>query len=160
MGFYTLILLAGLQAIPADLYEASAIDGAGAWRTFRSITLPWLRPMHVIVVALGVIEAVKVFDLIYSMTNGGPAWSTQTLATWMYFNMFQYFNIGYGSALAWVMSRSTSVSSVSSATRSSSSRVVNPARSAAGGAARSDINPRASGSSPGASRTPRPGSGR
>jgi raffinose/stachyose/melibiose transport system permease protein len=102
-GFPMLLYLAGLQAIPNEQYEAARIDGAGRWETFRAITLPWLRPMHVIVVALGVIEAVKVFDLIYSMTNGGPAWSTQTLATWMYFNMFQYFNIGYGSALAWVI---------------------------------------------------------
>ena len=102
-GFPMLLYLAGLQAIPNEQYEAARIDGASRWETFRSITLPWLRPMHVIVVALGVIDAVKVFDLIYSMTNGGPAWSTQTLATWMYFNMFQYFNIGYGSALAWLI---------------------------------------------------------
>lgn len=102
-GFPMLLYLAGLQAIPNEQYEAARIDGASRFETFRSITLPWLRPMHVIVIALGVIDAVKVFDLIYAMTNGGPAWSTQVLATWMYFNMFQYFNIGYGSALAWVI---------------------------------------------------------
>jgi raffinose/stachyose/melibiose transport system permease protein len=102
-GFPMLLYLAGLQAIPNEQYEAARIDGAGRFETFRSITLPWLKPVTVIVVALGVIDAVKVFDLIYSMTNGGPAWSTQVLATWMYFNMFQYFNVGYGSALAWVI---------------------------------------------------------
>lgn len=102
-GFPMLLYLAGLQAIPNEQYEAARIDGASRFETFRAITLPWLRPIHVIVIALGVIDAVKVFDLIYAMTNGGPAWSTQVLATWMYFNMFQYFNVGYGSALAWVI---------------------------------------------------------
>jgi len=102
-GLPMLLYLAGLQAIPGEQYDAARIDGANRFQTFRYITLPWLRETHIIVLALSVIEAVKVFDLIYTMTNGGPGRSTQVLATWMYANTFQFFNGGYGSAIAWVI---------------------------------------------------------
>ena len=97
------LYLAGLQSIPRELYEAATIDGAGAWQRFRHVTLPGLRETHVIVLSLAVIHALKVFDLIYTMTYGGPGRETQVLGTWMYFQSFQYYNAGYGAAIAWVI---------------------------------------------------------
>ena len=76
MGFYTLILLAGLQSIPAELYEAGQIDGTSAWSGFRFITLPLLTPTLLVVTALSVIRAVQVFDQPYVLTGGGPGTAT------------------------------------------------------------------------------------
>ena len=103
VGFPMVLYLAGMQIIPQEQYDAAKIDGAGPLECFRSITLPWLRETHVIVVTLAVIGSFNVFDLIYTMTYGGPGQVTQVLATWMYFNTFQYNNAGYGAALAWVI---------------------------------------------------------
>ena len=103
VGFPMVLYLAGMQIIPREQYDAAKIDGAGPVECFRSITLPWLRETHVIVVTLAVIGSFNVFDLIYTMTYGGPGQVTQVLATWMYFNTFQYGKAGYGSALAWVI---------------------------------------------------------
>ncbi len=77
MGFYTLILLAGLQAIPAEVYEAGQIDGAGNWSSFRHITLPLLMPTMFVVLVLALIRAVQVFDQVYVLTGGGPGTATQ-----------------------------------------------------------------------------------
>lgn len=82
MGFYTLILLAGLQSIPAELYEASSIDGANAWHDFRYVTLPLLMPTMFVVLVLALIRAVQVFDQVYVLTGGGPG--TRTLYTVQY----------------------------------------------------------------------------
>ncbi|MCB9139441.1 MAG: sugar ABC transporter permease [Caldilineaceae bacterium] len=88
MGFYMLILLAGLQSIPADIYEASAIDGASPWQDFRGITLPLLMPTLFVVLVLALIRAVQVFDQVYVLTNGGPGTAT--------FYMVQYiYNTGF-----------------------------------------------------------------
>ena len=76
---------------------------------FFNITLPWLREAHVIVFSLAVINSFKTFDLIYTMTYGGPGRSTQVLGTWMYFNAFQYYHAGYGAAIAWVIAAITLV---------------------------------------------------
>lgn len=103
VGFPMLLYLAGLQAIPRDYYEAAKLDGANAWQSFRHVTLPGLKETHVIVLSLSVIQAFKVFDIIYTMTYGGPGRVTQVLGTWMYFQTFQYYNAGYGAALAWVI---------------------------------------------------------
>jgi len=103
VGFPMVLYLAGLQAIPRDLYEAAAMDGANAWQRFVHVTLPGLKETHVIVLSLAVIHALKVFDLIYTMTYGGPGRETQVLGTWMYFQTFQYYNAGYGAAIAWVI---------------------------------------------------------
>ncbi len=103
VGFPMVLYLAGLQAIPRDLYEAASLDGATAWQRFRHVTLPGLKETHVIVLSLAVIHALKVFDLIYTMTYGGPGRETQVLGTWMYFQSFQYYNAGYGAAIAWVI---------------------------------------------------------
>jgi raffinose/stachyose/melibiose transport system permease protein len=102
-GFPMLLYLAALQTIPRELYESASTDGATAWQQFRHVTFPNLRGAHYIVVALSVIESFKVFDLVYAMTYGGPGRSTQVLGTWMYFNVFQYYEAGYGAAIAVVI---------------------------------------------------------
>jgi len=84
MGFYTLILLAGLQAIPREMYEASAIDGAGSWHSFRFVTLPLLMPTMFVVLVLSLIRAVQIFDHIFVLTAGGPGTATLYLVQYIY----------------------------------------------------------------------------
>lgn len=96
-------VLAGLQTIPEDLYEAARIDGSGAWQTFRRITLPLLAPSIAVVLVLRTIEAFKVFDIIYVMTGGGPASGTQTVAFYTYLQAFSNQLFGYGAALAYLI---------------------------------------------------------
>jgi alpha-1,4-digalacturonate transport system permease protein len=84
MGFYTLILLAGLQAIPKDMYEAAQMDGASAWRTLRRITLPLLMPNLIVVVVLAMIRAVQIFDEVYVLTGGGPGSATTFIVQFIY----------------------------------------------------------------------------
>ncbi len=84
MGFYVLILLAGLQAIPADVYEAAEMDGGSKWRVFSRITLPLLMPTMVVVLVLSLIRAVQAFDEIYVLTGGGPGSATTLLLQYIY----------------------------------------------------------------------------
>jgi alpha-1,4-digalacturonate transport system permease protein len=84
MGFYTLILLAGLQAIPKDMYEAAEMDGASPWRTLRRITLPLLMPNLIVVVVLAMIRAVQIFDEVYVLTGGGPGSATTFIVQFIY----------------------------------------------------------------------------
>jgi multiple sugar transport system permease protein len=98
--FITLLLLAGLRGIPPVLYKAAKIDGASRWQTFWSVTLPQIRPVLLICVVLQSIWAVKVFDLIYVLTKGGPADGTVTLNFLAYRSAFNFGDLGYGSALA------------------------------------------------------------
>jgi raffinose/stachyose/melibiose transport system permease protein len=107
VGFPMVLYLAALQAIPREQYEAAKMDGANGRQLFFRITLPWLREAHVIVFSLAVINSFKTFDLIYTMTYGGPGRITQVLGTWMYFNTFQYYHAGYGAAIAWVIAAIT-----------------------------------------------------
>ena len=100
MGFYTLILLAGLQAIPADLYEAAAIDGASSWRAFRSITLPLLAPTMLVVIVLSTIRAVQIFDVVFAFTGGGPGSATLYIVHYIYNNGFASPFREYGLAAA------------------------------------------------------------
>jgi len=102
-GFPMLLYLAALQSIPDEQYEAASMDGANRWQQFTRITFPSLKDTHYIVLALSLIESFKVFDLVYAMTYGGPGYSTQVMGTWMYANVFQYFNAGYGTAIAVVI---------------------------------------------------------
>jgi alpha-1,4-digalacturonate transport system permease protein len=88
MGFYTLILLAGLQAIPPDLYEAAEMDGTPQWRVFWRITLPLLMPNMVVVLVLGLIRAVQSFDEIFVLTGGGPGTATQYIVQFIYETAF------------------------------------------------------------------------
>jgi multiple sugar transport system permease protein len=100
----TLLLLAGLQPIAHDLYEAAAIDGASRWQKFSRITLPLLRPVILVVVALRTIGAFRAFDIIYVLTgNGGPADSTKVLSFYAYDQTFRYLFFGYGSAVSWLV---------------------------------------------------------
>jgi len=100
MGFYTLILLAGLQAIPADLYEAAAIDGASSWRAFRSVTLPLLAPTMLVVIVLSTIRAVQIFDVVFAFTGGGPGSATLYIVHFIYNNGFASPFREYGLAAA------------------------------------------------------------
>jgi len=101
--FNVAILYGGLQDIPEELYEAASVDGAGPWRTFRSITWPLLRPTVIVVVLLCVIYTLRSIDIILGLTRGGPANSTQTLPTASYFQSFQQFQFGVGAATSNVL---------------------------------------------------------
>jgi alpha-1,4-digalacturonate transport system permease protein len=100
MGFYTLILLAGLQAIPADLYEAAQMDGATPWRSLRRITLPLLAPNLIVVLVLALIRAVQVFDEVFVLTGGGPGSATTFIVQFIYQTGFAESIHQYGLAAA------------------------------------------------------------
>ncbi|MFD0871410.1 sn-glycerol-3-phosphate transport system permease protein ugpA [Chlamydia abortus] len=97
-GQMMVVFIAGLQAIPEDLYEVARIEGAGRWQTFRKITWPLIAPSATIVVAYTTIQSFKAFDLIFAMTGGGPAYSTEILSTFLYHTAFQNYKFGYASA--------------------------------------------------------------
>ncbi|HEX3788730.1 MAG TPA: sugar ABC transporter permease [Pseudonocardiaceae bacterium] len=97
--FNLVILHGGVQAIPGTLYEAAALDGAGRWQRFRHVTWPLLRPVTSIVLMLGLVYTIKVFDVIMVITGGGPANATQTLTTWSYQFSFRLYEFGPGAAV-------------------------------------------------------------
>ncbi len=101
--FFAITLLAALQSIPADIYEAAAIDGAGPWIRFRRITLPFLAPTMAITILLRTVWIANFADLIVIMTKGGPADSTQILASYIFTQAFQRLDFGYASAVATVL---------------------------------------------------------
>jgi len=103
LGFVMVILLAGLQAIPQDLYEAATVDGASAWRRFRHITLPLLSPSTFFVVVISLINGFQVFDQVFVMTGGGPAGSSQVVVGQIYDLTFRYGRAGQASALSWLL---------------------------------------------------------
>jgi ABC-type sugar transport system permease subunit len=98
--FVALLLLAGLQNIDASLYEAARIDGASAWRQFRYVTLPLLKPAIVVALIFRTMDAFRVFDLIYALTGGGPGTSTEPIALYTFNVLLQNLQFGYGSALS------------------------------------------------------------
>jgi len=101
--FMFLILLAAIQALPHDPYEAAAIDGASTWETIVHITLPQLKYPILVALLLRTIDAFRVYDLIFMMTRGGPVNATDTLS-WSVYNVgFRTFNMGYAAALSWIM---------------------------------------------------------
>jgi multiple sugar transport system permease protein len=100
VGYSMIIFLAGLQDIPSVYYEAARVDGAGAWRRFRSITLPLLKPTSAFVILIAFIGAFQLFDPIFVMTQGGPANSTTTAVFYIYQQAFQFLQFGYASALS------------------------------------------------------------
>lgn len=103
MGFYTLILLAGLQSIPSELYEAAKIDGANDWQLFRCITLPLLMPTMLVVLVLSSIRAVQIFDVVFAFTGGGPGTATLYLVQYIYEKGFsspsKQFGLAAGASL-------------------------------------------------------------
>jgi multiple sugar transport system permease protein len=98
--FVALLLVAGLQGIPPDLYRAAAVDGASRWTVLGRITLPLLAPVILVALIFRTIDAFRVFDSIYVLTGGGPANSTETLSIYAYKALFQSLEFGYGSTLA------------------------------------------------------------
>lgn len=103
LGYTTLLIFAGLQAIPADVYEAAAVDGAGEWRVFRSITLPLLRPVLAFVLVITVVGSFQIFDTIAVTTQGGPVDATNAITYYIYDRAFTRFDFGYASALSVVL---------------------------------------------------------
>ena len=101
--FAALLLFAGMNAIPPELYQAARVDGAGPWVRFRLITLPLLLPVILIVLVFRTMDAVRVFDAVYVLTGGGPGNSTETLSIYAYKMLFQTLQFGYGSTLAAAM---------------------------------------------------------
>jgi ABC-type sugar transport system permease subunit len=98
--FVALLLLAGLQGIDPSLYEAAAVDGAGAWRQLRQITLPLLKPAILLALVFRTLDAFRVFDLIYVLTGGGPGTATEPIALYAFNALFANLRFGYGSALS------------------------------------------------------------
>jgi multiple sugar transport system permease protein len=98
--FVALLVLAGLQGIPEDLYKAARVDGASEWRQFRSITLPLLKPALLLAVLFRSLDAFRVFDAIYVLTEGGPANTTETLSIYAYKTLMRSGDFGYGSTLS------------------------------------------------------------
>lgn len=103
VGYVTLFFLAGLNAIPDELYEAAQIDGAQGWPAFWRITLPLLRPTTFFVLVTGVIASFQVFDTVYAMTGGGPAGRTDVIAARIYYEAFESLRLGRAAALAVVL---------------------------------------------------------
>ena len=103
LGYTALLLFAGLQAIPKDVYEAAEIDGAGEWRVFRSVTLPLLRPILAFVLVVSVVGSFQIFDTIAVTTGGGPINATRAINYYIYERAFVQLDFGYASALAVIL---------------------------------------------------------
>ena len=101
--FCFLILYAGLRSIPPELHEAARVDGAGAWRRFRDVTLPLLAPYLLVAALMRTLDSFKLFDKVYAMTGGGPGNATETLSMHVHRLAFRFFDIGMASAAALVM---------------------------------------------------------
>lgn len=102
-GYYALILLSGLQSVPTDLYEAARIDGASRWERFINVTLPMLSPTIFFVAMMAMMSSFQVFEQMWVMTRGGPNDATISVAMFLYIQGFQFLNMGYASAVAWVL---------------------------------------------------------
>jgi multiple sugar transport system permease protein len=103
IGYYAIFYLAALQTVPRELYDAAKVDGAGSFALFRSVTLPWIRPVVIFVVVVNTIRAFQVFVEIVIMTRGGPLGSTMTLVYYMYEKAFHRIDIGAASSVAFVV---------------------------------------------------------
>ncbi|HEX7998242.1 MAG TPA: sugar ABC transporter permease [Pyrinomonadaceae bacterium] len=101
--FMFLVLLAGLQAIPQEPYEAALIDGSSAWQTFRHVTLPLLKPAILIALLLRTMDLLRVFDQIFILTEGGPAFATETISLYIYRAAFRFSDFGYAAAMSFVL---------------------------------------------------------
>jgi multiple sugar transport system permease protein len=103
LGFVMVILLAGLQAIPEDYYEAAAVDGASRWAKFRYITLPLLSPASFFVLVISLINGFQIFDQVYVMTGGGPVGASSVVVLQIVQNAFSFGLVGYAAAMSWVL---------------------------------------------------------
>jgi multiple sugar transport system permease protein len=102
-GYYMIIFLAGLEAIPRDLYEAARLEGAGPWDCFAHITLPLLRPTLLFVLIVNTIRSLQIFAEVFVMTRGGPLGRTTTVVYYLYEEAFSRFHLGYASAVAYLL---------------------------------------------------------
>lgn len=102
-GLNVVLFTIGLRAIPKETVEAAELDGARGWRLFRHITLPQLRAVTVVVIGMAIVNSLKAFDMVWALTQGGPSRSSETLALTMYREAFRLFHVGYGSAIALVL---------------------------------------------------------
>jgi multiple sugar transport system permease protein len=93
-------VLGGLASLPQDPYESASIDGANAWQKFRYLTLPMITPFLLVAVTIRMIDALKSFDIIYAITQGGPGIASETTNLYLYSVAFSYSDVGYGSAIA------------------------------------------------------------
>ena len=107
--FVFLVLLAGLQAIPQEPYEAALIDGSSRWQTFRHVTLPLLKPAILIVLLLRTMDLLRVFDQIFILTEGGPGFATETISLYIYRTAFRFFDFGYAAAMSFVLLALTNI---------------------------------------------------
>ena len=112
VGLPMLLFLAGLQTIPKECLEAARIDGATRTQVLRFVTIPLLRETSLIVLAITAINSLKVYDIIYVMTYGGPANQTQVLGTWMYFLTYNHNEVGLGTAIAVILFMMTMIFAV------------------------------------------------
>lgn len=101
--FMFLILLAGLQAIPQEPYEAARIDGSSAWQTFRNVTLPLLKPAILVALLLRTMDLLRVFDQVFILTEGGPGFATETISLYIYRTAFRFSDFGYAVAMSFVL---------------------------------------------------------
>ena len=110
--FMFLVLLAGLQAIPQEPYEAAIVDGSTSWQTFRYVTLPLLKPAILIALLLRTMDLLRVFDQIFILTEGGPGFSTETVSLYIYRTAFRFSDFGYAAAMSFVLLLLTNIVSV------------------------------------------------
>ncbi len=110
--FMFLVLLAGLQAIPQEPYEAAMIDGASAWQTFRHVTLPLVKPAILIALLLRTMDLLRVFDQIFILTEGGPGFATETVSLYIFRAAFRFFDFGYAAAMSFVLLLLTNIISL------------------------------------------------
>jgi multiple sugar transport system permease protein len=110
--FMFLVLMAGLQAIPQEPYEAAVIDGSSAWQTFRYVTLPLLKPAILIALLLRTMDLLRVFDQIFILTEGGPGFATETVSLYIYRTAFRFFDFGYATAMSFVLLLLTNIVSL------------------------------------------------
>ena len=110
--FVFLVLLAGLQAIPQEPYEAALIDGSSRWQTFRHVTLPLLKPAILIVLLLRTMDLLRVFDQIFILTEGGPGFATEMISLYIYRTAFRFSDFGYAAAMSFVLLALTNLISV------------------------------------------------
>jgi ABC-type sugar transport system permease subunit len=103
VGYVMILYLAGLKSLDTTLLEASVVDGANGWQRFRFVILPLLAPVTVVVVVISVIDSLRAFDLVSIMTRGGPAYSSEVLANFMYLRAFNDYRMGYAAAVAVVL---------------------------------------------------------
>ncbi|NKB70955.1 MAG: ABC transporter permease subunit [Candidatus Latescibacteria bacterium] len=103
VGTNMVIYLAALQGVPEQLYEAAELDGAGIWGKFRHVTLPLITPTTFFLLIMGTIGSLQIFDIFFVMTQGGPNFATTSLVMYIFQNAFEYFAMGYASAVAWVL---------------------------------------------------------